>query len=148
MFVDAMVKVDLAALASTYAEDYVFTDPAGRVSHKAELLDSFQRGVIRIRSQEISNVQVNVYGEVAVEIGKVIKSQATRDGHDSGGTYRFTRVWGQAQWSVADGRIPRDPSNPGILATFTRATPSVVQRRSLVVVLHDSNRPPARQSTA
>jgi len=92
MFADAMVKVDLAALASTYAEDYVFTDPAGRVSHKAELLDSFQRGVIRIRSQEISDVQVNVYGEVAVEIGKVM-SQATRDGHDSGGTFRFTRVW-------------------------------------------------------
>src|SRR3954447_12681469 len=91
-FADAMVNADLVALANTYADDYVFTDPTGRVSHKAELLDSFRRGVIKIRSQEISNVQVNVYGEVAVEIGKLL-SQAARDGKDSGGTFRFTRVW-------------------------------------------------------
>jgi ketosteroid isomerase-like protein len=92
VFADAMVKADLIALANTYADDYVFTDPAGRVSHKAELLDSFKRGVIKIRSQEISDVQVNVYGDVAVEVGKVM-SQATRNGQDSGGTFRFTRVW-------------------------------------------------------
>src|SRR5690242_9610600 len=61
VFADAMVKADLIALANTYADDYVFTDPAGRVSHKAELLDSFKRGVIKIRSQEITDVQVNVY---------------------------------------------------------------------------------------
>jgi ketosteroid isomerase-like protein len=92
IFAAAMVKADLIALADTYADDYVFTDPTGRVSHKAELLDSFRRGVIRIRSQEISDVQVNLYGDVAVEIGKLV-SQATRDGKDSSGTFRFTRVW-------------------------------------------------------
>lgn len=92
MFADAMVKADVVALANTYADDYVFTDPAGRVSHKAELLDSFTRGAIKIRAQEISDVHVNVYGEVAVEIGK-LTSRATRDGKDSSGTFRFTRVW-------------------------------------------------------
>ena len=91
-FANAMVNADLVALANTYADDYVFTDPNGRVSHKAELLDGFRRGVIKIRSQEISDVQLNVYGNVAVEIGKLV-SQATRDGKDSGGTFRFTRVW-------------------------------------------------------
>jgi ketosteroid isomerase-like protein len=91
-FAHAMVVADLTALANTYADDYVFTDPTGRVTHKSELLDSFRRGVIKIRSQEISDVQVNVYGSVAVEIGKLV-SQATRDGKDSGGTFRFTRVW-------------------------------------------------------
>jgi len=87
-----MVKADLVALANTYADDYLFTDPTGRVSHKAELLDSFRRGVIKIRSQAIRDVQVNVYGNVAVEIGELV-SQATRDGKDSSGTFRFTRVW-------------------------------------------------------
>jgi ketosteroid isomerase-like protein len=91
-FAEAMVQSDLGALSNTYADDYVFTDPTGRVSHKAELLDSFRRGVIKIRSQEISEVQVNVYGTVAVEIGKLV-SFATRDGKDSSGTFRFTRVW-------------------------------------------------------
>jgi ketosteroid isomerase-like protein len=91
-FAEAMVKGDLVALANTYADDYVFTDPAARVSHKTDLLDSFRRGVIKIRAQEISDVQVNVYGDVAVEIGKLV-SLATRDGKDSGGTFRFTRIW-------------------------------------------------------
>src|SRR5881227_3593415 len=91
-FADAMVKADLIALADTYADDYVFTDPTGRISHKAELLDSFKRGVINIRAQEISDVHVNVYGDVAVEIGRLV-SHATRDGKDSSGTFRFTRVW-------------------------------------------------------
>src|SRR5436190_13096732 len=87
-FADAMVKADLTALANTYADDYVFTDPTGRISHKAELLDSFKRGAIKIRSQEISDVQVNVYGAVAVEIGKLV-SLATRDGKDTSGVFRF-----------------------------------------------------------
>jgi len=91
-FAEAMVKADVVALANTYADDYVFTDPAGRVSHKAELLDSFKRGAIKIRAQEISDVHVNVYGEVAVETGKLM-SRATRDGKDTSGTFRFTRVW-------------------------------------------------------
>jgi ketosteroid isomerase-like protein len=43
MLADAMDKADLIALANAYADDYVFTDPTGRVSHKAELLDSFRQ---------------------------------------------------------------------------------------------------------
>lgn len=112
-FADAMVKADLVALANTYADDYVFTDPTGRVSHKAELLDSFRRGVIKIRSQEISDVQVNIYGDVAVETGKLV-SQATRDGEDSGGTFRFTRVWvnRNGRWQTVAFQETRVASNP------------------------------------
>lgn len=112
-FADAMVKADLAVLANTYADDYLFTDPTGRVSHKAELLDGFRRGVIKIRSQEISDVQVNVYGNVAVEIGKLV-SQATRDGKDSGGTFRFTRVWvnRNGRWQTVAFQETRAVPNP------------------------------------
>jgi len=91
-FADAMVRADLVALSNTYADDYVFTDPTGRVTHKVELLDSFKRGAIKIVSQEISDVRVSVYGDVAVETGKLV-SHAVRDGKDSSGTFRFTRVW-------------------------------------------------------
>src|SRR4051794_16904755 len=92
VFADAMVKGDLVALANTYGDDYVFTDPSGRVTYKIELLESFKRGVIQILAQEISDLQVNVYGDVAVETGQLV-SNATRDGRDSSGTFRFTRVW-------------------------------------------------------
>ena len=91
-FAEAMVKADVITLARTYADEYVFTDPSGRVSHKADLLDSFKRGAIKIHSQTISDVAVNVYGTVAVETGTLV-SEAARDGKDSGGTFRFTRVW-------------------------------------------------------
>lgn len=92
MFADAMVRADLVTLANTYGDDYVFTDPSGRVSRKGERLESFKRGAIKIRSQEISDLHVSVYGGVAVETGKLV-SHATRDGKDSSGTFRFTRVW-------------------------------------------------------
>jgi len=91
-FAAAMVRGDLQALASTYADDYVFIDPTGRISHKSDLLESFKSGVIKIRSQEIRDVQVRLYDGTAVETGTLV-SQATRDGKDSGGTFRFTRVW-------------------------------------------------------
>ena len=112
-FADAMVKADLTALASTYADEYVFTDPSGRVSHKAELLDSFRRGTIKIRSQAISDVAVNVYGEVAVETGTLV-SQATRDGKDSGGTFRFTRIWlnRNGRWQTVAFQETRITSTP------------------------------------
>jgi ketosteroid isomerase-like protein len=112
-FADAMVKADFVALANTYADDYVFTDPAGRVSHKADLLDSFRRGVIKIRSQEISDVRVSVYGNVAVETGKLV-SEATRDGKDSGGTFRFTRVWvnRNGRWQTVAFQETRIVPNP------------------------------------
>jgi len=112
-FATAMVKADLAALANTYSDDYVFTDPTGRVSHKAELLDSFKSGAINIRSQEISDVQVHVYGNVAVEIGKLV-SQATRGGKDSSGTFRFTRVWvnRDGRWQTVAFQETRLVANP------------------------------------
>lgn len=112
-FADAMVKADLTALANTYADDYAFTDPTGRVSHKAELLDSFSSGIIKIRSQDISDVQVTVYGDVAVEIGRLV-SHATRDGKDSSGTFRFTRVWvdRNSRWQTVAFQETRVVPNP------------------------------------
>src|SRR5689334_18147114 len=112
-FAAAMVKADLTALANAYADDYVFTDPTGRVSHKAELLNGFARGVIKIRSQEISDVQVTVYGDVAVEIGRLV-SQATREGKDSSGTFRFTRVWvdRNSRWQTVAFQETRVVPNP------------------------------------
>ena len=88
----AMEKIDLAVLDRTTAETYVFTDPNGRVTAKKELMESFKSGAIKIEAQEISDTKVQVYGDVAVETG-ALTSKAIRDGRDTSGTYRFTRVW-------------------------------------------------------
>ena len=88
----AMEKVDLAMIDRTTAATYVFTDPSGRVTAKKELMAAFKSGAIKIVSQVTRDVKVNFYGDVAVETGE-LTSKANRDGRDTSGTYRFTRVW-------------------------------------------------------
>jgi len=86
------VRADLEALEATYADTYTFTDPTGRVSGKREMMAAFRGGAVKITFQEISDIRVQVYGDAAVVTG-LLTSRATRDGRDSGGTFRFTRVW-------------------------------------------------------
>jgi ketosteroid isomerase-like protein len=88
----AIVKADAAALDATTADTYVFTDPTGRVTMKKELMEDFGKGAIKIQSQELRDVKVHVYGNTAVETGEIM-SKGTRDGKDTSGTFRFTRVW-------------------------------------------------------
>jgi len=71
---------------------YWFTDANGRVSTKKELLDDMKAGKIKIESQDISDVKVHRYGNTAVETGRLV-SKGTRDGKDTSGTFRCTRVW-------------------------------------------------------
>lgn len=91
-FTQALIARDFTALDETYADTYVFTTPSGRMTTKKDVMDSLRNGVIKIESQEISEVQVQMYGNVAVETGKLV-SKASWAGRDSGGTFRFTRVW-------------------------------------------------------
>lgn len=88
----AIVKGDLATIDKTTADTYLFTDTTGRVSTKKELLDAFKSGALKVKSQDPSDIKVQVYGNTAVETGKVT-DQTTRDGKDNSGTSRFTRVW-------------------------------------------------------
>ena len=88
----AIVKGDADAMDKATGDGYWFTDANGRVSTKKELLDDMKAGKIKIESQEISDVKVHRYGNTAVETGKLL-SKGTRDGKDTSGTFRFTRVW-------------------------------------------------------
>jgi len=89
---DALEQSDVRALRELIADSYVFTDPNGRVSGRAEVIDGISSGRIRIRSQLTSDVRINVFGDAAIETG-LLTSVAIRDGRNSGGTFRFTRVW-------------------------------------------------------
>jgi hypothetical protein len=56
---------------------------------------------------------VKVYDNLAVEIGKLV-SQASREGKDSGGTFRFTRVWlnRDGRWQTVAFQETRLIANP------------------------------------
>jgi ketosteroid isomerase-like protein len=91
-FNHALERSDVETLRKMIAETYVFTDPSGRVSTRQDVIGGFERGRIRIESQTTRDVHIEVYGDAAVETG-VLNSVARRDGRDTGGTFRFTRVW-------------------------------------------------------
>ena len=62
---DAMVKADVAFLDRILADDYLFTDPNGVVSTKAQMLAEYKsRG--RVMSSAVTdNLKVRVYGDAA-----------------------------------------------------------------------------------
>jgi ketosteroid isomerase-like protein len=89
---EAITKGDVVTIDKTTAETYVFIDATGRVNTQKELIDGLKKGTMKLQSQDASDVKVQVYGNTAVETGK-ITSQGTRNGQDISGTFRFTRVW-------------------------------------------------------
>ena len=98
----ALERADIATLRAMIADGYVFTDPNGRVAGRDEVIGGVANGRIRITSQTTQNVQIRVFGDVAVETG-LLTSVAVRDGRNSGGTFRFTRVWVKqgGRWKTA-----------------------------------------------
>ena len=92
LFNRALESADIATLRAMIAEGYVFTDPTGRVAGRNEVIGGIASGRIRITSQTTRNVHVSVFGDAAVETG-LLTSIAVRDGRNTGGSFRFTRVW-------------------------------------------------------
>jgi len=98
----ALEKSDLSALRDLLLDSYVFTDPTGRVSGKEDVINGLATGRIHITSQTTRDVRIEVFGAAAVETG-VLTSKAIRDGSNSGGTFRFTRLWVKrdGHWATA-----------------------------------------------
>ena|SRR5436190_6529892 len=88
----ALERADISALREMIADTYVFTDPTGRVSDKEQVIKGLETGRIKIRSQTTQDVRITVFDNAAIETG-LLTSVAMRDGRNSGGTFRFTRVW-------------------------------------------------------
>jgi ketosteroid isomerase-like protein len=88
----ALERSDISALREMIVDNYVFTDPTGRVSDKEQVIQAIESGRIKIQSQTTRDVRVRVFGNTVIETG-LLTSVAMRDGRNSGGTFRFTRVW-------------------------------------------------------
>jgi ketosteroid isomerase-like protein len=88
----ALERSDISALRQMIADTYVFTDPTGRVRNKDQVIKGIENGRIKIQSQTTRDVRIAVLGNAAIETG-LVTSVAMRDGRNSGGAFRFTRVW-------------------------------------------------------
>jgi uncharacterized protein (TIGR02246 family) len=99
--IQAQIGADAVALDRIYADDFIGVGPSGTVRTKAQVLSDFTSGDLKFQSITTDDVQVRVYGNTAVEIGR-----STMSGQDRGKAVprdtRFTRVWvkQQGRWRL------------------------------------------------
>ncbi|HEX6719187.1 MAG TPA: nuclear transport factor 2 family protein [Pyrinomonadaceae bacterium] len=90
--IQAQINADRAALDRIYANDFIGIGPSGTVRTKPQVLSDFTSGNLKFQSITTDDVQVRVYGNTAVEIGR-----STMNGQDKNKVVpvdnRFTRVW-------------------------------------------------------
>jgi ketosteroid isomerase-like protein len=67
---EAMVRRDREALDRLLADDLIYTHSTGQVETKAQLLDSIASGSLVYRSIQPRDVQVRLFGDVAVLTGR------------------------------------------------------------------------------
>ena len=88
----AVKQRDVEKIDRLQAEEFVFTDPAGRTWTKARSLDSIRSGDLEIDSFELNDVQVKIYGETAV-VTFAITWNGNFRGNDISGPQRMTDVF-------------------------------------------------------
>jgi ketosteroid isomerase-like protein len=101
---EALLSADWKTVERIHANDLVFTNADGSVTHKADLVDSIRSGDMKFESIEMSDVKVQALGNVAVVTGRVVERGRYKT-DDLSGTYRFTDVWAKqdGSWQMVIG---------------------------------------------
>jgi len=88
----AIVHGDAAALDRLSSADYTVISEWGQVLTKAQMLDGFKSGAIKFESREQSDLNIRVYGNSALVIGRVVE-KGTQNGKSMSPQVRFSRVY-------------------------------------------------------
>lgn len=88
----AVIKGDAATLEKQTADDYTFINSNGQMADKSQLLSAIKSGQSKLTMDDISDMKVRVYGNIAVITGKS-NVKGTLNGKDATGQMVFTRVW-------------------------------------------------------
>lgn len=88
----AVVKGDVAAIASQTSDDYTLINANGQLSGKAQTMDAIKTGSIKLSSNEVSDMKVRVYGDTAIVTGKST-AKGVVGGRELKGPVMFTRVY-------------------------------------------------------
>jgi ketosteroid isomerase-like protein len=88
----AVVKADITTLEAQTADDYTLINANGQVMDKKQTLDAIKTGQVKLTSEELSDLRVRVYGDVAVIIGKA-DAKGMLSGTEVNGPLMFTRVY-------------------------------------------------------
>jgi len=98
----AMEAHSSAALADLMEDRFVLVSPDGGTLGKEEFVALVRDGRLVVQSETMDDAVVAEYGNAAFMTG-VLKVQATRDGSDISGAYRFadTWIWKSGTWRKA-----------------------------------------------
>jgi len=73
------------------ADDFVRIPPSGAIYTKADMLDGWKTGKIKVQSAELSDLKIRVYGNTAV-VTAISTAKSTVLGEAMSGQSRYTRV--------------------------------------------------------
>lgn len=97
----AVVNEGAASVDQYEADDIIATSPTGRVTNKDQDRTDLSSGDFKIQSEELSDLTVHVYGNIAVAMA-TNTMKGTYKGQDLSGKYRFTDTWVKrnGKWQV------------------------------------------------
>jgi ketosteroid isomerase-like protein len=104
-FNNALLRADWRTIDQLYADDLVFTNADGSVTHKSDTVASIRSDDLKFESIEMSDVRVQDFGDVGVVTGKLVEKGRYKT-TDLGGSYRFTDVWAKrnGRWQLVAGQ--------------------------------------------
>ena len=88
----AVVKGDWAKLEKETSDDYTLININGQMSNKSQMVEGFKSGQNKLTANDLSDMTVRVYDNVAVVTGKM-DAKGTMGGKDVTGQGMFTRVY-------------------------------------------------------
>lgn len=86
------VRKDAAAAERLLGDEYLFIQGDGQVSNKAQNVEILRSADFECQALTTDDVQVRVYGNTALIIGRA-HFKATYKGEDVSGEFRYTDVW-------------------------------------------------------
>ncbi len=98
---EAHLKGDAAALEQLWSDDLEVVVPKMPVMKKADVLAFARSGRMKFESYATSNVQVRMYGDMALVTGRLKRSR-TLNGQAIDDNWQFTKVYRRSngQWRV------------------------------------------------
>ena len=104
-FSQALVNGDWKAVEQIEADDLLFTNADGSVTHKEDDVTGLRSADTKFESINMSDTDVLDLGNVAVVTGKLVEKGRYR-ASDISGSYRFTDVWARrnSRWQLVRGQ--------------------------------------------
>lgn len=104
----ALVKGDVGALGSIYADDYAIVNDNGTVTPKAARLAAIKSGDLKYDSLNFSDANIRFYGNTAVATW-ISTSKGMTNGQPVGGQFRVTSIWvkSKGRWQSVAAHITR-----------------------------------------